>query len=212
MIHLTFEGFASRGGLALLSLPFYEFGNRWLAKVALPFFVLPPHQFGGVLDPLGCSCFWKMVWPGMKSVATPGERGNGTWSPQCGQRAQVIPINLLSGDVLQRINVFIGFLSLCCKKQDAIPGHRRLLKECHISSSSLVWCCSPVLRCRWCVKHCCSSLSAATQPLMQCRLVTGTGKLISDTIPAFVCSQILPSEHLKHLPGSGFGNVISVDT
>lgn len=33
-----------------------------------------------------------------------------------GQRAQVIPIDLVSREVLQRVNVFIGFLSFCCKK------------------------------------------------------------------------------------------------
>lgn len=53
MIHLTFEGFDSQGGLALLSLPFCEFGKRQLAKVALLFFALPPHLFSGVLDPPG---------------------------------------------------------------------------------------------------------------------------------------------------------------
>lgn len=33
-----------------------------------------------------------------------------------GQKVQVIAIDLVSRDVFQRINVFIGFLSSCCKK------------------------------------------------------------------------------------------------
>lgn len=53
MIHLTFEGFSSQGSLALLCLPFCDFGKGWLAKVALLLFHLPPHLFGGVLNPPG---------------------------------------------------------------------------------------------------------------------------------------------------------------
>lgn len=34
----------------------------------------------------------------------------------CGKRVQVISIDLVSRDVFQRVNVFIGFLSFCCKK------------------------------------------------------------------------------------------------
>lgn len=49
---------------------------------------------------------------------------------------QVISIDLVSRDVFQRVSVFLGFLSFFSEKEDVIPGHGSLLKECHISSSS----------------------------------------------------------------------------
>lgn len=133
-----------------------------------------------------------------------------------GQRVQVIAIDLVSRDVFQRINVFIGFLSSCCKKLDAIPGHRSFLKECYISSSSPCLVLQPHSEVQVvCETRCCSLLSAATQPFIQCRLWTSTGKLVSDLIPRFLCSQAypwLPSEHLEHLPGCGFRNTTQPDT
>lgn len=190
MIHLTSEGFASRGGSALLSLPFCVFGWQKLL-------------FSSLLCFPTCLILWGALAPGKWC----GQEGRGWhhWEPSLclslmlhqllvGRKLPpwVIAMDLVSGDVLQRINVFMGFLSLCCKKQGSIPGRRGLPKERHISSCG--WCCSPVLRCRWCVKH----LSSLLKPSLSSS--TGTEELLSALTPRSVCSQIhpwLPPEHLE---------------
>lgn len=109
----------------LFFLPFYEFREMWWAKVALLIFLCLPIRLVGHLDPLGCSCFWKTVWLGIKGFDEHQESGEMAYGSllvletsglpaSCGKRVQFISIDLVSRDVFQRVNVFIGFLSFCC--------------------------------------------------------------------------------------------------
>lgn len=165
MIHLTSEGFASRGGSALLSLPFCGFGWQKLL-------------FSSLLCFPTCLILWGALAPGKWC----GQEGRGWhhWEPSLclslmlhqllvGREPppRVIAMDLVSGDVLQRINAFMGFLSLCCKKQGSIPGRRGLPKERHISSLS-PWL---VLQPRSEVQVVCETpqLLAETQPFLQYR-------------------------------------------
>lgn len=97
----------------------------WRAKVTLLVFFSLPIRLVGRVDPLGYSCFWKTVWLGMKGCDEHQQCGEMAYGPllvletsalpaPCGKRVQFISIDLVSRDVFQRVNVFIGFLSFCC--------------------------------------------------------------------------------------------------
>lgn len=119
--YISLKAFASQG-LAFLFLTFYEFEKMQLPKAALLLFVYLPIHLVGCLDPLGCSWFW-----GKKRVTSIGWEGEWDMDPSLclkqvlyqllvGKRVLIISTDLVSRDVFQRVNVFIGFLSFCCKK------------------------------------------------------------------------------------------------
>lgn len=90
-------------------------------------FPLPPHPSGGVFGSSGLLLLLENSVAENEGGDEHWERGRMGHGPllvleasalpvSCGKRVQLISIDLMSRDVFQRVNVFIGFLSFCCKK------------------------------------------------------------------------------------------------
>lgn len=192
MIHLTSEGFASRGGSALLSLPFCGFGWQKLL-------------FSSLLCFPTCLILWGALAPGKWC----GQEGRGWhhWEPSLCLSLMLHQL-LVGREPPPRSLPWIWCREMFCKGSMrlwdfclfVVRSRAPFLDAgvCQRSVTSALrhrgWCCSPALRCRWCVKH----LSSLLKPSLSSS--TGTEELLSAPTPRSVCSQIhlwLPPEHLE---------------